>query len=59
MEDNALACSRCNYQAEGKPESWRKCGKCGMLWCPKCAPGSDRCANCVGGTLAPVSRDGL
>lgn len=55
MEDNALACSRCNYQAQAKPEGWRKCGKCGMLWCPKCAPGSDRCANCVGGTLAPAS----
>lgn len=55
MDENALACSRCNYQADQKPEGWRKCGKCRMLWCPKCAPVFDRCANCVGGILVPLS----
>lgn len=52
MEDNALACSRCNMRRQGAMPDWKKYG---MLWCPKCAPVEDRCANCIGGELAPLS----
>lgn len=54
MEDNALACSHCNMSKESKQTGWKKCGKCGTLWCPRCSPVEDKCSNCIGGTLAPV-----
>lgn len=55
--ENALTCSHCNYQPENEAKNWRKCVKCGMLWCPKCAPSdSDQCVNCIGGKLVAVEK---
>lgn len=55
MEDNALACSHCNMKHESVQTDWKKCDKCGELWCPRCAPVEDRCSSCLGGTLKPLS----
>jgi hypothetical protein len=54
MEGNSLECRACNAVADGPSQLWRRCRKCGMLWCPKCAPVEGLCSNCIGGELGPA-----